>query len=70
MTKDTTSNRIDTLEAVIAEQQRTIDDLNEMITKQWDELNAMKREVSKLVDQVMDIEQNGVAPTDQKPPHF
>ncbi len=70
MSEDITSTRIDTREAAVAEQQLVIDDLNDVITKQWDVLNAMQREISMLGEQVAEFEHSSSSPTQQKPPHY
>ena len=70
MTPEKTSERIDNLEIILAEQQQIIDDLNEVITKQWDAQELMKHQLSKLTDQLLELEQNQPEPANQKAPHY
>lgn len=71
MSKNTDTDRIDSLEIIITEQQLVIDDLNEMITKQWDALELLKRQISKMTDQVRDLEDNQPETGGQtRPPHY
>jgi len=46
MSQDQNVDRIDALEIIVAEQQQTIDDLNEVITKQWDAQELLKRQLN------------------------
>ncbi|WP_350333057.1 SlyX family protein [Coralliovum pocilloporae] len=62
--------RIDSLEITIADQQKTIDDLNEMVTRQWDTLKQFEREILKLSGQIELLEEASPAPENQKPPHY
>lgn len=70
MTLDKAFERIDSLEIVVTEQQQVIDDLNEMITKQWHEHDLLKLQISKMTDQLHDLEENQPAPANQKAPHY
>lgn len=62
--------RIDALEMTVAEQQVVIDDLNEMVTKQWKALDLIKLELSNMTDQVRNLEENQSGPAIQKAPHY
>ena len=44
---DTLGARLDKLEMLSAEQERTIEELNETITGQWREIEALKRRIAK-----------------------
>ncbi len=70
MTQDNTSERINALETIVAEQQQTIDDLNEMITKQWEAHELLKNQFARMTDQLQDLEENQPAPATQKAPHY
>lgn len=70
MTQDKTIERIDSLEIIIAEQQQVIDDLSEMISKQWKEHDLLKRQLSKMTDQLQTLEDNQPEPANQKAPHY
>jgi len=64
------TERLDALEAIVAEQQQTIDELSEMVTKQWDVIEQQKHQLAKMTDQLQDIEENQPAPDNQKAPHY
>jgi SlyX protein len=62
--------RLDKLEMLAAEQERVIEDLNETITGQWREIEALKRRIAKLDDELREVEAGMPAPPIQKPPHY
>lgn len=62
--------RLEKLEILAAEQERTIEDLNETITGQWREIDALKRRISKLDEELREVEAGLPAPPNQKPPHY
>jgi len=70
MTQDDPTERLDKLEAIVAEQQKTIDDLSEMVTRQWDVHEKLKHQLAKMTDQLQDIEENQPAPGNEKAPHY
>jgi len=70
MPHDITTERLDTLEAIVAGQQQTIDELSEMITKQWDAHENLKHQLAKMTDQLQDLEENQSAPVSEKAPHY
>jgi SlyX protein len=72
MTDDTRlSERIDTLEARIAYQDDTIETLNQTVTAQWQQIDALRRLMAELSDRLRDAESNsrGV-PANEPPPHY
>jgi SlyX protein len=61
--------RIEQLETTIAYQEQVIDDLNAAVTSQWQEIDALKRQLTKLTDQLREVEANpALAPQDEPPP--
>jgi len=60
--------RIDALEARIMFQDDTIETLNQTITAQWHEIDALKRQVARLGEKLE--EANAEAPTNEPPPHY
>ena len=59
------------LEAQIAHQARTIDDLSESLSKQWDLIEKLERKLSVLTERFLALEQSsGDAPENTKPPHW
>jgi SlyX protein len=67
-----TSDRIEALEAHVAHQQAEIDDLSETVRRQWEEIEALKRETGKLTRTLEAmLEDDSEAPAaHQKPPHY
>ncbi|MGB3042638.1 MAG: SlyX family protein [Xanthobacteraceae bacterium] len=65
------SGRIDALEARIAYQEDTIETLNQTVTAQWQQIDALRRLVSELGDRLRDAESNSRgAPANEPPPHY
>jgi SlyX protein len=61
--------RIEKLETTVAYQEQVIDDLNGTVTSQWQEIDALKRQLAKLSEQVREVEANpALAPQDEPPP--
>lgn len=61
--------KIEQLETRIAFQDQTIEELNQTITSQWSEFDRLRREISRLGEQLADL-----SPPDQStgepPPHY
>ncbi len=63
--------RIDALEARIAYQDDTIETLNQTVTAQWQQIDALRRLVSELGDRLRDAESNTRGtPANEPPPHY
>ena len=59
------------LEAQLAHQTRTIDDLSDSLSKQWDLVEKLERKLSVLTERFLALEQStGEAPENTKPPHW
>jgi SlyX protein len=66
---ETLAARIDGLETQCAHQERTIDDLNAALTRQWTEIDRLTQQVARLVDRLKEIESSAPAgPTNEAPP--
>lgn len=61
-----TEDRITELEMALAHQDQTINDLSEMINRQWKEIESLKRELSRMDANKADRPQD----EDQAPPHY
>lgn len=63
--------RLAELESKFSFQAETIEALNDTVTKQWTEIDRLKRKIGDLDGQVYTLESNadGASP-DQKPPHY
>lgn len=71
MTESDIIRRIDTLEERIAFQDDAIETLNQTITKQWAQIDALTRNVERLTDQLREA-QAGASQGSQHepPPHY
>ncbi len=61
--------RIDELEMRIAHQEKSIADLNDVITSQWKKIEALERQLRRLDEEMQSLD-SGEAPANQKPPHY
>ncbi|MFO1107792.1 MAG: SlyX family protein [Bradyrhizobium sp.] len=64
------SERIDALEARIAYQDDTIETLNQTITAQWKQIDALTRQLAALSDRLQEAEASSPGPTNERPPHY
>jgi len=64
------SNRIEALEARLMFQDATIETLNETVTTQWREIDALKRQIANLNDRLHEAEANAPGHADEPPPHY
>ena len=64
------SERIDALEARIAYQDDTIETLNQTITAQWKQIDALTRQVTALSDRLQEAEASSPGPANERPPHY
>lgn len=74
----TDDNRLDDLEMALAHQEQQIQDMSEMITAQWKEIDRLKARISRLEGKSEDAQQDSgeksLSATDiaarDKPPHY
>ena len=66
----TLSERIDVLETRLAYQDETIETLNQTITAQWKQIDALTRQLAELKDRLQDAESNTGGPVNERPPHY
>jgi SlyX protein len=64
------SDRLDEVEAKLMFQDVTIETLNQTITAQWREIDALKRQVADLSERLRETETNGSRPANEPPPHY
>lgn len=63
--------RVDTLEMRVAYQDETIEALNKTITAQWQQIDALGREIVNLRDRLSEAEnRSGEAAAQEQPPHY
>ncbi|MCF8468700.1 MAG: SlyX family protein [Sneathiella sp.] len=66
-----TDKRLTDLELKFMEQEQAIHELSEMVNRQWQEIEQLKRKLTTAHDRILSLEDaqpNG--PEDQKPPHY
>ena len=59
------SDRIDALESRVMFQDVTIETLNQTITAQWQQIDALTRQVANLSDRLREAEANAPGPTNE-----
>jgi SlyX protein len=64
------SDRIDALESRVMFQDETIDTLNQTITAQWQQIDALSRQLASLNDRLKEAEANAPRPANEPPPHY
>jgi SlyX protein len=63
-------DRIDRLEARLMFQDDTIEKLNQTITAQWREIDALTRQIASIGERLREAEANAPALTNEPPPHY
>ena len=64
------SERVNALESRLMYQDETIEQLNQTITAQWKQIDALTRQVAALGERLQEAEANGPAPANERPPHY
>jgi SlyX protein len=67
---ETLSERIDVLETRLTFQDETIETLNKTITAQWQQIDALARQLATLSERMQEAEANAPAATNEPPPHY
>ena len=64
------SERIDALEIRLTFQDETIETLNQTITVQWQQIDALTRQLAELKELVREAASNESGPVNEPPPHY
>ncbi|WP_336056149.1 SlyX family protein [Nitratireductor sp. CH_MIT9313-5] len=66
-----TTDRIEQLEMLAAEQEKTIEELSTQLTEQWKSIDALQKKLDRLTERFLTLEEQ-VAPDVPvtKPPHW
>jgi len=67
---DSQAARIDSLESHIAHQDRTIEELNEVVLAQREDVRRLERRLDKLMSRVATLEDQAPLPDNAPPPHY
>lgn len=72
MTDTEIVRRIEALEERITYQDDAIETLNQTITRQWAQIDALTRQIANLTDRLREAEAKSTmgAPRDEPPPHY
>ncbi|MBN8989456.1 MAG: SlyX family protein [Rhizobiales bacterium] len=62
--------RIDALEMRLTFQDETIETLNQTITRQWKQIDALTRQFAELKERLQDAESNASGAANERPPHY
>lgn len=60
--------RLEALEVRVAYQDRTIEDLNGVVTAQWKQLDDLTKQMARMADRLRNIEENAPSPGEPEPP--
>ena len=63
-------DRIDALETRLTFQDETIETLNKTITAQWQQIDALTRQVAHLGERLREAEAHAPGTTNEPPPHY
>jgi SlyX protein len=68
---ETVNTRIEQLEARIAHQERTIEDLNNSVTAQWRQIDGLTKQVERVAARLQHVEDNAPpGAAEPPPPHY
>jgi SlyX protein len=63
-------DRIDALEIRLAFQDETIETLNKTITAQWQQIDALTRQIAALNERLQEAEASAPGAANEPPPHY
>ena len=66
----TLSDRFDVLETRLTFQDETIETLNQTITAQWQQIDALTRQIAALRERLQEAETQAPGSTNERPPHY
>jgi SlyX protein len=66
----TLSDRVDALEMRLTFQDETIETLNQTITAQWQQIDALTRQFTALRERLQEAESHATGPANEPPPHY
>ena len=64
------SDRIDVLETRLTFQDETIETLNKTITAQWQQIDALTRQIANLSERLQEAETHSPGAANEPPPHY
>ena len=70
MTSSDPTSRLEALEAHVAEQGRTIEELSEVAIRQQKEIDRLNARLTRTFDRIGELESRAPSPASEKPPHY
>ena len=70
MTDKISVDRIDALEMRATYQEESIEALNQVVTAQWKQIDALMRQITELSERLREVEAGRPAPASETPPHY
>ncbi len=67
---DDATQRIDDIEMRLAHQEKTVGELNDVITAQWKKIEALERQLRRFSDELAEMGTGDAPAANQKPPHY
>lgn len=69
---DDSVRRITELEAKVAHQDLAIEELSDVVTRQWQAIDKLERQLRRLNDQIVELEDTAKSSTGKEapPPHY
>jgi len=64
------SGRVDALEMRLTYQDEAIETLNQTITAQWKQIDALTRQLAEVKARLQDAENHAAGPANEPPPHY
>jgi SlyX protein len=61
---------MDALEMRLTYQDEAIETLNQTITAQWKQIDALTRQLAELKERLQEAESNASGPVNERPPHY
>lgn len=66
-----TDRRLNDLELKFMEQEQSLNDLSDIVNKQWEEIEKLRRQLSRTGDRIESLEESLPDSTPvEKPPHY
>jgi len=70
MSEKNMRERIDALESRLMYQDETIEQLNQAITAQWKQIDALTRQIAALAERLQETDADPPAQSNERPPHY
>jgi SlyX protein len=65
-----TIDRTEELEVRVAHLEKTLSDLNDVITQQWKQIDKLERQMQRIGEELAEVNAGEAPAATQKPPHY